>query len=427
MEQAIEVKRKRKKRKNSFNNRLFLILVAAAFVIYLIARFIGTFSNYETEPAAHVTVNDSFTATGWFFRDETTISGSSGDSVKHIVYSGERVQKDAALAIVYSDEEALALSREIEPLDNRIELLDTALQAASDSSDAAQLDQMITQSIQQLDGLIKSGSGSALATSANSLRMLSLRHEATNLDATAISTERDTLEAERASLEQQLSGRTSELSAPTSGYYSEVVDGYENVLTLDQLDSLTIEGFHELTQGAEQVDSNQVLGKIIEGFTWYLVAEVPAEQADRLSVGQDLRVNFTQASLESPVTVYSILDERGSETSMLVLEGTEFNSEMVSMREQPVEIILQTYSGLKVPKAAVRMEPVTDSEGNVTERTVVYILSGGVQKSKIIKTLYETEDYYVVEQSATNADMLVKQDQIIVSGRNLQNNMVVRT
>lgn len=427
MEQAIEVKRKRKKRKNSFNNRLFLILVAAAFVIYLIARFIGTFSNYETEPAAHVTVNDSFTATGWFFRDETTISGSSGDSVKHIVYSGERVQKDAALAIVYSDEEALALSREIEPLDNRIELLDTALQAASDSSDAAQLDQMITQSIQQLDGLIKSGSGSALATSANSLRMLSLRHEATNLDATAISTERDTLEAERASLEQQLSGRTSELSAPTSGYYSEVVDGYESVLTLDQLDSLTIEGFHELTQGAEQVDSNQVLGKIIEGFTWYLVAEVPAEQADRLSVGQDLRVNFTQASLESPVTVYAILDERGSETSLLVLEGTEFNSEMVSMREQPVEIILQTYSGLKVPKAAVRMEPVTDSGGNVTERTVVYILSGGVQKSKIIKTLYETEDYYVVEQSATNADMLVEQDQIIVSGRNLQNNMVVRT
>ena len=427
MEQAIEVKRKRKKRKNSFNNRLFLILVAAAFVIYLITSFISTFSNYETEPAAHVTVNDSFTATGWFFRDETTISGSSGDSVKHIVYSGERVQKDAALAIVYSDEEALALSREIEPLDNRIELLDTALQAASDSSDAAQLDQMITQSIQQLDGLIKSGSGSALATSANSLRMLSLRHEATNLDATAISTERDTLEAERASLEQQLSGRTSELSAPTSGYYSEVVDSYENVLTLDQLDSLTIEGFHELTQGAEQVDSNQVLGKIIEGFTWYLVAEVPAEQADRLSVGQDLRVNFTQASLESPVTVYSILDERGSETSLLVLEGTEFNSEMVSMREQPVEIILQTYSGLKVPKAAVRMEPVTDSEGNVTERTVVYILSGGVQKSKIIKTLYETEDYYVVEQSATNADMLVEQDQIIVSGRNLQNNMVVRT
>ena len=57
---------------------------------------------------------------------------------------------------------------------------------------------------------------------------------------------------------------------------------------------------------------------------------------------------------------------------------------------------------------------------------MVYILSGGVEKSKIINPLYEAEDYYVVEQSATNVDMLVEQDQIIVRGRNLQNNMVVR-
>ena len=170
-----------------------------------------------------------------------------------------------------------------------------------------------------------------------------------------------------------------------------------------------------------------MLGKIIQGFTWYLACEVPAAQADRLSVGQSLRVNFTQASLESPVTVYSVVKERGSDTALVVLEGTEFNSEMVSMREQPVEIILATYTGLKVPKSAVRIVETTDSEGNVVQDIGVYILSGGVQKFKIIDTLFETEDYYVVEQSATNADMLVEQDQIIVSGRNLQNNMVVRT
>ena len=57
----------------------------------------------------------------------------------------------------------------------------------------------------------------------------------------------------------------------------------------------------------------------------------------------------------------------------------------------------------------------------------MYIVSSGIQKFKIIsEPLFETEDYYVVEQSATNVDMLVEQDQIIVRGRNLQNNMVVR-
>ena len=121
-----------------------------------------------------------------------------------------------------------------------------------------------------------------------------------------------------------------------------------------------------------------------------------------MSEGQSLRVNFTQATIETPVTVYAIIQEHGSDTALLILEGTEFSSEMVSMRSQAVEIILATYSGLKVPKSAVRMWKRPTAQ----ERTAadgVYILSGGVQKSKIINPLYETEDYYVVEQSATNA------------------------
>lgn len=428
MEQEIEKKQRRRKKRAAPNTRVVFVLVGAVLLIYLGVMVIGAFSDTpETTAAVHVTVNDSFTADGWFFRDEIPVTGSSSSSVRHIAYSGERVQKDAALAVVYSDEESLALSREIEPLQNRISLLDAALQTASESSDSTNLDQSITLAIQQLASQAKEGTGTALANSANSLRTLSLRNASDELDSFAIQTERDALAAELSALEQQLAGRTTELAAPTSGYYSEVVDGYENVLTLEEMDSLTLARFRELTENPEQVDSGQMLGKMIEGFTWYLAAEIPKEQADRLSQGQSLRVSFTQASMETPVTVYSVIQERGSDTALLIMEGTEFNSELVSMRNQPIEIILATYSGLKVPKEAVRIVSSTDSSGNTTQQIGVYIVSGGIQKFKIIsEPLFETEDYYVVEQSATNVDMLVEQDQIIVRGRNLQNNMVVR-
>ena len=165
---------------------------------------------------------------------------------------------------------------------------------------------------------------------------------------------------------------------------------------------------------------------MIQGFSWYLVSEISAEDASRFSEGQSLRVNFTQASLETPVTVYSVLKERNSDTALLVLEGTEFNSEMVSMRQQPIEIILATYTGLRVPKEAVSVQETTDSDGVTTSTTGVFILSGSFQKFKTINKLYEADDYYVVEQSATDVNMLVEQDQIIVSGKNLQNNMVVK-
>lgn len=419
--------KKRKFPRSNVNGRLIFLLVAVVIVLYLGYKIISAFSvGIETVPAVQVTVNDSITAQGWFFRDEIPVSGSTGESVKHIVYSGERVQQSAPLAIVYSDADALALSQQLDPLENRIDLLNTALQSATDGSDASKLDQMIVLSLQQMAEQTKNGSGTALNTSAESLRTLALRREADSVDTAAITAERDALVMERDSLNAQLSGRTTQLTAPVTGYFSEVVDGYEEILTLDALEDLTVDRFRELTETTPVVN-DQAWGKMIQGFTWYLVAEISQEDADRLSVGRSLRVNFTQASLETPVTVYSIVKDRASETALVVLSGTEFNSEMVSMRQQPVEIIIATYTGLRVPKEAVYVQETTTSDGQTNNQTGVFILSGSFQKFKIINKLYETEDYYVVEQSATNSDMLVEQDQIIVSGKNLQNNMVVKT
>ena len=413
--------------RNGVNSRIIFLLVAVVILIYLGQKIISAFSiGIETTPAIQVTVNDSITAQGWFFRDEIPISGSTGKSVKHIVYSGERVQQSAPLAIVYSDEDALALSQQLDPLENRIDLLNTALQSATDGADASKLDQMIILSLQQMASQTKNGSGTALHSSAESLRTLALRREADSVDTAAITAERDTLVMERDSLNAQLAGHTTQLTAPATGYFSEVVDGYEGILTLDELEDITVDRFHDLTE-TKPIVSEQAWGKMIQGFTWYLVAEISQEDADRFSVGHSLHVNFTQASLETPVSVYSVIKDRTSETALVVLAGTEFNSEMVSMRQQPIDIIIATYTGLKVPKEAVYVQETTTSDGKTQKEDGVFILSGSFQKFKIINKLYETEDYYVVEQSATNSDMLVAQDQIIISGKNLQNNMVVKT
>ena len=296
--------------------------------------------------------------------------------------------------------------------------MDAALQSSNDEADSAKIDQLITLALQQMASQVRSGSGISLSASADSLRTLSLRRESGHIDTAAITAERDALAAERDSLNAQLSGKTSQLTAPFSGYFSDNVDGYEQILTPEVLDELTIDTFHELTQqGKVQADSSS-MGKIIQGFSWYLVSEVSTEDANRLTEGQNLRINFTQASMEAPVSVYSIIKEHNSETALVVLEGTSFDSEMVSMRSQPIEIIIASYTGLRVPKQAVRMD------GN---EIGVYILSGSVEKFKTIHKLYETDSYYVVEQSATDAGALVAKDQIIVRGKNLQNNMVVRT
>ena len=151
--------------------------------------------------------------------------------------------------------------------------MDTALQSATDGADAAKLDQMIILSLQQMAGQAKTGSGTALSSSADSLRTLSLRREADKVDTAAITAERDALVMEQNSLNAQLAGHTTQLTAPAAGYFSEIVDGYEEILTLDALQSITVDSFHNLIQ-TEPRTNDQTWGKMVQGFTWYLVAEI---------------------------------------------------------------------------------------------------------------------------------------------------------
>ena len=97
MEQKQKTKPARQQKRD--RSHLVFMMIAAVVLLYIGRSFFGIFSAApETTPAMRVTVNDSFTADGWFVRDEITIKGG-GESVKHIVYSGERVQKNAPLAV----------------------------------------------------------------------------------------------------------------------------------------------------------------------------------------------------------------------------------------------------------------------------------------------------------------------------------------
>ncbi len=417
---------KRKRRRNFAigDSRLALFLVAAVFILYLGASIVRAYSgSLETASAVKVTSNDSIMGDAWFFRDEQVIAQTKAGAVKHSVCGGERVQQNAVLATVYATPEALESSRDIGPLEKKIAQLEDAMDSSGDSSDTAKLDQQITASLQELAGDIKTGSGSALGSTAEALRSLSLRKNAAGIEESELQAEIGLLKEKLESLKLQVSGQAVELSSPVSGYFSEVVDGYENVMRPELLEKLNLAQLDQLINSREAEASEGQLGKVIQGFSWYLAVKIPKSEAGRLKAGQDINVSFTQASLESPVTVRSVSNSEEGENALVVLEGSAFGTEMVSMREQPVEIILGSYTGLKVPKEAVHVE---NSESG--DRTVVYVLSGSLQKEKSItdSILFDAGDYYVVKQSASDADALVVQDQIIVRGKGLQNNSVVK-
>lgn len=410
--------------KTLFQSGSFLaILVAILFVIFLALQLLGRLlSGTDTTPAVRVTIDESFTATGWFFRNEVVAQGTSSETVKHIVHSGEKVQKNAALAIVYTDSAALEASQQISILDDEIDLLTSAMQSSATGSDNSKLDTQIAEQISTLSSSAQDGVVTGIQSETTTLRNLCLRRSAGDLNSTDLSAQLSALTTERSALEKQLSGRSTTIASPASGYFSDIVDGLENELSTDKLDTLTVDQLNSLADSYEDAEPGHELGKIIQNFRWYFAMVVPAEQVAEIKSGDSLRLRFSQIEDDIPVTVYAVNKEKDAEQAVLILSGMEITPELVTMRHQEAEVILNTYTGIKVPKSAVKI----NTDGENTQQGV-YILTGSMSRFKTIEVLYEADSYYVVQQGTSSEDTgLVAGDNIIIKARGLEDSKVVK-
>ena len=360
---------------------------------------------------------------GWFFRNEVMVQGTTGDTVKHIVQGGEKVQKNAALAVVYTNASALENSQKISVLDDQIELLESAAQMITNGSDSVKIESMITNKIAELSSEMQQSSVSGMESSVTELRNLCLRRAIDSVDKETLLEQAQSLKSERNYLQQQTGNSSITIASPASGFFSEVVDGFESKLTISSLDAMTASELENLDPSKITTTSSDTLGKVVQDFRWYFAMSVPKENVEDLSVGDSLLLRFAQVSSDIQVSVNDIRKQKNDENALLIVSGMEITPEILSMRYQSVEVIKEIYTGIQVPKNAVRIQ--TDSEGNSIQG--VFILPDSISRFKPIEVLYETGNYYIVKQGTTTQNTgLVVGDRIIVKGRDLEDLKVVK-
>ena len=206
-------------------------------------------------------------------------------------------------------------------------------------------------------------------------------------------------------------------------FFLKLYDGFESKLTISSLDAMTASELENLDPSKITTTSSDTLGKVVQDFRWYFAMSVPKENVEDLSVGDSLLLRFAQVSSDIQVSVNDIRKQKNDENALLIVSGMEITPEILSMRYQSVEVIKEIYTGIQVPKNAVRIQ--TDSEGNSIQG--VFILPDSISRFKPIEVLYETGNYYIVKQGTTTQNTgLVVGDRIIVKGRDLEDLKVVK-
>ena len=390
---------------------LFLGAVVCYFGYYI---FSAVYAPLTTSTAIEYEAGSGSYTTGYVVREEQVVL-SHYDITTLLVAEGERVSMGQSLATGYRSTDAQDRQGQIQELEHQLEQLQYAYAYSADAADQAVLDSEIQLQLEDMNQYVARRDMNSAVDRSASLKGLILRRTSSDADNAAMSQRIADLKQQLEDLRAASSADTRTVAADRSGFFSGTVDGFESVLTVDALQKLTLAQLQSLEP--EEVPETAI-GKIIPSSTWYYVTSVPASLLQDVRKGDAVPVTFASVSNDNlTMTVERLGDEENGQ-QLLVLSCDRYMQDMTLLREQSADVVFSSYSGLRVPKDAIR---VTEDQ-----RTGVYILEGSAAVWKYVTLLHDNGESYVVELDKSSTDNLWPGDEIIVGGRDLYNGKVVR-
>lgn len=372
--------------------RIGVFALCVLLVIYAAKQLVSLVnSNIETELALSVTSRESLELDGYIMREEVILEGTTDGVMLARVGDGERISKDKEAVRIYYSENDYSVETEIRALDDRIDILErSSLDTSYVFADMNKMDDEIEELIStSLIYSAKNDLVGALSNRDELLVRMNKRWLITN--PTKVFEEKIAdLKAQRSLLSSGLAGASSRVISPNvSGYYYSSVDGYENIFSADKIPTLTVDEFSEMIKSSPEAYSGRPAGKIVTDYKWYVACQVSAEEARFFDVGLSYPVEFTyNYGTELQMTLNSKITENGDDTAVLVFISKEMPSDFDFARIQRVKVTYNEYSGLKVPKDAVRV--INDVKG-------VFVVSGTQIEFKRAEEIYSIDDYYIIE------------------------------
>ncbi len=390
---------------------LFLAAVVCYFGYYV---FSAIYAPLTTVTAIEYEAGAGAYTTGYVVRQEEPIL-STYEITTLLVAEGERVRAGQAIATGYRDEDAQNRQSQIDELEHQLEQLEYAGAYSSDASDQAQLDSEIQSTLVNMSKYIARRDMNSIGDHSTSLKGLIIRRTSSTEDNEAMDERIAQLSEELEQLRSDSSADTRTMASTGAGYFSGSVDGYEKVLTPLVLDTITAQELDGLEPG--QISENAV-GKLITSSTWYYATIVDADLLQGVSIGDQLSVSFSALNQEQLTMSVYRLGEESQGQRLLILSCDRYLQDVTLLRAQSADVIFSSYTGLRVPKDALR---VTEDQ-----RTGVYVVEGNNAAWKYVNLLYDNGESYVVELDKSSTDNLWPGDEIIVGAKDLYNGKVVR-
>lgn len=405
-------------KKRALTIRIIWFLIGLFFIIMIVSQLIIHFYNpIKTEVAALYSTTDYIGFKGIYARDEKLVSYNVSGVLNYTHPDGYKVAKNSVIAEVYRNQSDLACQQQIDDLIARRTVLQDA--QALVGTDSSQLESFSNQIYDKHSEMMQHlCDGDYKSASALKSDMLNLRSkkEIVKGSETSYSEKIQEINNQISTLKAQISREPYAISIGETGYFVSTVDGYEDSLNSETVFELSKEQIEQIL-AADTADSNPkgVIGKLIDGYKWYMVAILDTVRMGTVFEGAEvtLRVGYSQQDVKASVVS---LKRQEDGSSICIFECDTFSSDFVDGRVVQVKLLMDSYDGIRIPTSAIRI---------VDNKAGVYIRNGIKVEFKQIKQMVSEEDYTLVENTSDLDGYISLYDTVIVEGKDLYDGKII--
>ncbi len=406
-----------------FSKILRNIVVILFLVIFI--SIIYNFDNMESDTVTALMTEASASTSikGVFIRNETVVTYSGSGVLSYSVPDGGRLGLGSVIAQVYDTDEQIKINREIESLTEELDTLNKiqnpgTVESAQPASLSSNIEEVYRNIIYNRD---TGDYDSIKSNTEDFLVYLSTYQIITDEDAD-FTTRISEINTRLAELQSSTVAPIETITADRSAYFVSCCDGYEDILTKENIDNLTVDLLNSVTDNTQETEG--VVGKLIDGYEWYLAGVVNNSKKE-YAIGDSVYLKFESLSEEVKAEIIDLRDEGYASESIIILSCDQFDETLVQHRAENVDLIKGEYTGLKVPREAIRFvsmeEKVVDEETGITSTVTVgykgvYIEEGEQAEFRKIDVIYEGSDYVLSAVHNDDSDYLALYDDIMIEG-----------
>lgn len=425
-EEAVEIGEKQSKTKTGFKIGGFL--VAVFLLLYIPSLFNWFFSrSINTEIIRIGTIEQAYNTEAFLIRSEEILKSPFDGKYIPEVAEGERVPANQRVATILKGASEKLLN-DMKELDLRIikaqkEKFDTQ---EIFSADVSKLDKEIQQKVKLL----------ASESDANNLEKTSrikedidglIQKKASIIGSTSTSDVfLNSLRTEKEGLQAKINAGTKDIFSQAAGIISYTVDGYEQQLSIDAIRSLTpkfLEGIKgpDKSKSPEQnvAYANMPFAKVIKDIDCYVVVVLEAEKTALFRIDDSVGVRFNDLgkTVDGTVDYKSEVQEGKCVVAVKIDKGV---SETASLRKTNIDLIRNSYHGLKVPVESLRKINKDQMTAEITLDKANYA------SIRPVKITGANDEWAVIESlKKTSEEGVSLYDIYVVNPTNIQEGQVI--